>query len=174
MRRASTTCSQTDGTSRSHTTTVVEKSLRTSPLQTSWDTIHGDRTIRSPETVLLPMLVVKVVSHRGIATSTDTASDRVTLVPLMDTCTTCGASGHKAHSSLFPTQVTTTTQISLDSAGAKLIPTQAHHTDPIHTTTGVTTTTPTTVVKVSTSHLKDTSDTVVTTTSVWITLTAIG
>ena len=170
--RASTTCSPTDGTSRLPTMTVVEKFLKTSPHLTSWDTTHGDRTILSLETVQLPTLVVKVVLRLGIATSTDTVTGQDTLAPLTDTCTTCGVSGHKDHSSLFPTLVTTTILTSSDSAGAKLTLIPAHPTVHTHTTTGVTTTTPTTVVKVYTSLLKDTTDTVDTTTSVSTTLTA--
>ena len=152
----------------------VVKFLRTSPHLTRKDTIHGELTIRSQETERTPTPVVKVVLPRGIATSTVTATVQDTLAPLMDTCTTCGASGHKAHSSSFPTQVTTTTQTSLDSAGARLIPIPAHPTDPIRTCTGDSTTIRTTVDKASTSLLKDTSDTVDTTTFVQPALTPTG
>ena len=114
-----------------------------------------------------------MVLHHGIVTTTDTPTDQDTLAPLTDTCTTCGVTGRKDLSSMFPTQVTTTTLTSSDSVGVKSMRTRARRTDRTHTTTGVTTTPPTTVVRVPTSLLKDTPDTVVTTTSVWITLTAI-
>ena len=170
-RRASTTCSPTDGTSRSPTMMVLEKSLRTSLPQTSWVTTHTQQTIRSPETELLPTLVVKVVLLHGTATTTVIRMVLDTQDPLMDTCTTCGAIGLKVQHSTSPTQVTTTTLMNSDSAGVRLTLTPAHPMDPTHTTTGVTTTTPITVDRVSTSHLKATTDTAVTTTSVWITLT---
>ena len=173
MLQASTTCSLTDGTSRLPTTMDPEKFLRTLPHLTNWDTTHGDPTILSQETELPHTLVVKVVLHHGIVTTTDTPTDQDTLAPLTDTCTTCGVTGRKDLSSMFPTQVTTTTLTSSDSVGVKSMRTRAHRTDRTHTTTGVTTTPPTTVVRVPTSLLKDTPDTVVTTTSVWITLTAI-
>ena len=112
-----------------------------------------------------------MVLPRGIATSTVTATVQDTLAPLMDTCTTCGVSGPE---DLKPTQdilVTTTTQTNLDSDGAKSMKILAHPMEVTHTTIGVPTTTATTVAKVSTCHLKDTLDTVVTTTSVMTTLT---
>ena len=152
--------------------TAVEKFLKTSPRQTSWVTIHGDQAIRSPETVQLPTLVVKVVSLRGIATTTDTRGDLDTQDPLTDTCTTSTTSGLKDLNPTQDTLVTTTTRASSDSDGAKLTLTQARPTVHTHTTTGDSTTTPTTVDRVSTSLLKATTDTVDTTTSVSITHTA--
>ena len=170
--RASTTCSLTDGTSRSPTMMVLEKSLRTSQHQTSWVTTHTLLTILSQETELLPTLVVKVVLHHGTATTTVIRTVLDTQDPLTDTCITCGATGLKVQRNSSRTRITTTIQTSSDSAGVRSAMIPTHPTVRIHTTTGVTTTTPITVDRVSTSLLKDTTDTVDTTTSVWITLTA--
>ncbi|CAI8326623.1 MAG: Uncharacterised protein [Euryarchaeota archaeon UBA443] len=169
--RASTTCSPTDGTSKSLMTMVLEKSLKTLLPQIRWDTTHMQQTILSQETELLLTLVVKVVSLHGIVTTTVIRMDLDTQDPLTDTCITCGVTGLKVQHNTFPTQDTITTLTSSDSAGVKSMKIPILRMDPTHTTTGVTTTTPTTAVKVSTSLLKATPDTVDTTTSVWITLT---
>ena len=96
----------------------------------------------------------------------------VTLVASTDTCTTCGVSGPEdLKPNLEDILATTTTQTNLDSDGAKSMKILAHPMEVTHTTIGVPTTTATTVAKVSTCHLKDTLDTVVTTTSVMTTLT---
>ena len=50
----------------------------------------GCEMILSPETVQLPMLVVKVVSLHGTATTMLIRTDQHTRVPLTDICTTCG------------------------------------------------------------------------------------
>ena len=115
-----------------------------------------------------------MVSPHGTAISTDTPTVRVTPVTSTDTCTTCGVSGPEDLKPTQDIQATTTTQTNLDSDGAKSMKIPTHPMEAIHTTIGVPTTTTTTVAKVFTCHLKDTLDTVVTTTSVMTTPTRTG
>ena len=143
------------------------KFLRTSPHLTRWDTTHGVQTILSLETELTPTPVVKVELRHGIVTNTDTVTDHPQPVPLMDTCTIYGATGHKVLRPSHPTLATTTTQISSDSDGLRLMLILRQTVDHTRNTTGATTTHHIMVDKGPSSLLKDTLEVHTTSVLTW-------